>query len=98
MLVKDYEIRLSIQRALLDKVTPNLRQISYAFENDLIKLYFFYDSIPSEEEKELSEDVSAEVIADFPGPYMVECTLQDMAYPAIIKTTGYTVYSRYEHL
>jgi hypothetical protein len=66
-------LRLSAMRALWGVVTPNLRKVSVQEKDDVILLYFYYDSEPSEQEVELSEDAATDVIADFPGPYLISC-------------------------
>lgn len=87
---------LSIQRALLDKITPNLRRISFQISEDLISLYFYYDTEPSEIEMELAGDAEAEVISDFPGEYMIEVRFFIVKSPLKVNSVGRVIYERYE--
>lgn len=66
---------LSTVRALLDKITPNVRQIGCSWTGDEIKLTFVFASSYSESEKEDAEVAGSEVIADFPthSSISVEC-------------------------
>jgi hypothetical protein len=96
MPIEEYEVCLSIQRALLDKITPNLRRISFLLGENLIKLFFFYDAKPSEIEKELVGDISAEVISDFPESYKINCELIDVKYPEKINSKGRIIFNRFE--
>lgn len=93
--VDDYEICLSIQRALVDCVTPSLRRVSFIKNENFIELYFFYDGDPSEIEEELVGDVSAEVISDFPN-YNIDSKILKVDYPKKINPAGRIVYNRYE--
>lgn len=65
MNVTESSIRCSLQIALLGAITPNLRAINASFEKNDIRLYFYYENSPSEEEEELSEIVVTELYADF---------------------------------
>ena len=49
------DLLISAQRALLEKVTPNLRSVCLTASNECIELSFYYDHTPSEEEEELAE-------------------------------------------
>jgi hypothetical protein len=98
MLVQEYEVCLSIQRGLLDRVTSNLRCVSFVLGKDMVNMYFFYENKPSEIEKELIGDISAEVIADFPESYKICCELIEVKYPKKINTQGRVVFHRFENL
>lgn len=96
MLIEDYKICLSIQRALLDKITRNLRRVSFLIGKNVINVYFFYDGEPSEIEKELVGDASAEIIADFQEPFKINCELINMQYPKKIMSKGRIIFNRFE--
>lgn len=93
--IEEYEICLSIQRALLDAVTPALRRISFSNNDENITLFFFYDGKLSENEKELVWDIAAEVISDFPR-CNIDCKIEEINFPNKINSVGRIVYSRYE--
>lgn len=93
--INDYEICLSIQRALLDAITLSLRRVSFSRKEGWVILHFYYDGEPSELEKELVGDVSAEVISDFPN-CNIDCEIQRIDYPIQVISSGRIVFSRYE--
>lgn len=95
MTIQEYEICLSIQRALLDAVTKSLRRVSFISSENLITVYFFYDGEPSEIEKELVSDVACEIISDFPDRYKINCEIIRADYPSEIKSQGRIIFSRY---
>ncbi len=96
MQLDESKVCLSIQRALLDAVTKNLRRLSFIVSENLITLYFFYDGEPSEIEKELTGDIAAEVISDFEMPYNIDCQMLRVDFPNKIKSQGRIVFSRFE--
>lgn len=90
-------ILLSIQHALLGKVTPNLRAVFVTIENEIIHYFFYYNSALSEEEEELASLADTEIIADFPLPeYKTDCTVIVLPYPNEIVQRGSCAYMRYE--
>ena len=91
------KILCSVQCALLDNVTPNLRAVFVKFKDDVISLTFFYDKQPSEDEAELASLADTEVIADFPSPeYQVNCQIVIHPYPLKLPKEGKYAYLRYE--
>lgn len=96
MSIPDYEVCLSIQRALLDAVTPALRRVSFVLSDNLITIYYYYNGHPSETEIELAENSAAEVIADFPESWKIDCKIINVEFPNQIKSQGRIIYSRYE--
>lgn len=95
MTIADYQVCLSIQRALLDTVTPALRRVTFVIQHNEIILHFFYDGDASEIENELIGDISAEVISDFPN-FNIDCKVTRVDFPKKINSIGRIVYSRYE--
>ena len=87
---------LSIQRALLDKVTPNLRMVAYAVRKNIIYVNFFYNKKPTELEEELAQDAGAEIIADFPSSFTINVNVSTVTYPEKILPIDRVLYSRYE--
>ncbi len=91
------ELLVSAQRALLEKVTPNLRSVCLVTKNDYITLVFYYDKAPSEEEEELASIADTEFIADFPSPeYKTRFDKKVIPYPEKIPDFGFCIYHRYE--
>ncbi|MDR3625086.1 MAG: hypothetical protein P4L16_08130 [Chlamydiales bacterium] len=60
-------IMLSLQRALLCQVPPNLRMVAVDWNEEIeeIVIYFYFDNKITDEEKEIACDVSGEVSGDF---------------------------------
>lgn len=94
--MEPYKLILSGTRALLSAVTPNIRRVSIAENDDLITLYFYYDEPPSELEVDESECVATEVIADFDRHYGINCVRKVVSYPERVNVEGYAIYARYE--
>jgi hypothetical protein len=90
----------SAQRALLEKVTPNLREVHITIENEAFLLVFFYDKPPSEDEQELASLADAEFSADFPPPeFETDYKVIVLPYPTRISSQingSRCVYARYE--
>lgn len=78
---RDYELELLVLKALLDKVTSNLRGVGAVLEEDKILLSFYCDSLPSELEKWLLDEVRAELINDLFRSYNVEQEIITLSYP-----------------
>ena len=69
---------LSLQRALLGGVHPQLRQASIEADtaaqhsHPRLRLRFEYDGPPDEEAREAASISAAEVMADLPGPWTLD--------------------------
>lgn len=86
-------IRLSLQRALLGAVTPNLRLVYFLENEKNIELVFIYITPPSENERELASIVETEVISDFPPPkYVIHTRILTKPYSTILEKVGNWVY------
>lgn len=96
MAIPEYEVCLSIHRALLGVVTPALRRVSFELDENLIIVYYYYDGEPSEIEEELVGNTEAEIIADFPGDYRIDCRIINVKYPEEINSKGWIIFNRYE--
>ncbi|OJU81807.1 MAG: hypothetical protein BGO10_07940 [Chlamydia sp. 32-24] len=97
-MIEIYKIKLSAQRALLGHVFNNLRAVAVDFKENTIYIYFFCDKNPSENEKDLCEDVFDEVIADFVHLDKIDFRIEviTVPYPQKMTLTGHWVYYRYE--
>ena len=96
MTINESDACISIQRALLDKITINLRRISFLMEENMINIFFYYDRLPTIIEKELVEDVSAEVISDFPESFMINTEIIAVESDKKIHSKGRIIYNRFE--
>jgi len=69
-------LRLSIQRALLGEVSPNLVAVSCGISGNTIRIATYFDGPVSREDRERIQSVGAEVIADFPEGFLIQETCQ----------------------
>lgn len=89
--------RLSLQRALLGKVTPNIRGIIALLDGSQIYLTFYYDGDISENDEENASEIETEVIADFDDKYTILTQVKRLDFPQRIKLdNGFLVYLRKE--
>jgi hypothetical protein len=72
----------SVQRALLNHVTPNLRAVYVTVQDELIQLALFYDKALSQQERELVNFIDTEFISDYPSPvYKTNFSLIILPHP-----------------
>lgn len=91
-------ILCSVQRALLEHITSNLRAVDVIIHNtQFFEIVFYYNNEISEDEEELSSLTETEFMSDFPPPdYEIKRTMTILAYPNKIPKNGFFVYKRYE--
>lgn len=90
-------IRSVVQVALLGAVTSNLRAVIVTVLSQELKLYFYYESEPTEEEVELSRVTSTEVFSDFINVSVEEQQIVlPKSEPIPFKNGDLWVYYRYE--
>lgn len=65
-------LKLSIQRALLDEVTPRLCSVTCGLDGGLIEIRAYFSGRVTEEDVERIQIVGAEVIADFPEGFRIK--------------------------
>ena len=89
---------LSMQRALLGEVTPELRAaiIDVDKEQQILYAYFYYGGEVSEQRIDLWDCVIAEASAAMGGNCFVEPRIERMDYPKRIPLKGYCAYLRKE--
>ena len=87
----------SMHRAMLGMISSNLRGIRIAEKNKCLCLYFYYENIPSEEEKEMVNFMYTEFISDFPDE---NTSFEIITLPKkeMIPKIGEAVYLRYGEL
>ncbi|PWJ94657.1 MULTISPECIES: hypothetical protein [Mesorhizobium] len=76
---------LSVQRALLGAVSPNLRAVICGWAGVEIKLRFVFDGEIAEENLDDVRIVGAEVAADFPAPWTTSEDVARLDYPHDIR-------------
>lgn len=93
-------VLLSIQRALLGIVIPELRAVSVVLEGNskVLNVSFYYDCEITEEIYDLSSCAITEVIADFPPDYLLDIkeNIIYLKYPNKILLKGTFAYFRKE--
>jgi len=90
------DARLSIQRALLGEVVPELRVVAFSINAEAVDVRFYFDGMISEDAEESASCVETEILADYDPDdiVMVHCIRSD--YPAQISDAGVWVYRRWE--
>ncbi|WP_370246879.1 hypothetical protein [Nocardioides sp.] len=71
------EVLLSLQRALWDLVTPELRAVAVRPSYPLIEARLLYEAV-GDEERQLAVEVESYVVADFLPPVDVRFTAVDI--------------------
>ena len=87
---------MSLQRALLGQIPPELRGLEVRAADDHADLLFYFDGDPSAEDAEIMADVETEVLADVPDTYGVESRPIAVPRGTALPTTGFWVYRRRE--
>ena len=64
------KILLSLQKALLGEVTPELKGVTIGWTNSTITGIFYYDCIISDDILEIVEEIETLVMADFPDHHV----------------------------
>ena len=90
------DARLSIQRALLGEVVPELRVVAFSINAKAVDVRFYFDGMISEDAEESASCVETEILADYDSEdtVMIHCIRSD--YPAQISDDGVWVYRRRE--
>jgi hypothetical protein len=91
-------VLLSLQRALLGSVTPNLRSVVCRWSETEIEIRAIYDGEPSPEEVEEMSMVETNVLADFPPSMMVQvrCSGSDGTRTTDVAADEVAVYGRWD--
>ncbi|HBI81747.1 MAG TPA: hypothetical protein DDY04_07395 [Bacteroidales bacterium] len=84
---KEIEIRLSLQRALIGNVSQHLRMVCCDWkEKEWIKLRFYLDIEPNEEEKELVSCILTDLETDLEFPkFYEEIIFSDLPFEKLEK-------------
>ena len=61
-----YYVQVSIQRALLGRITCSLRGVTCEWSRSKIKVHFIYDGLIESDFEYLLEEAATHVMADFP--------------------------------
>lgn len=96
-MIDSSSLRLSAQRALLNRITPTMRLIKVEIVGDDINLSCFTDQPPDPTTKDAISDAGGEIIADFPDANIIELVRQHHGkLPTEDIIAHGWVYARYE--
>jgi hypothetical protein len=89
---------LSVQRALLGEITPNLRAVVINLDapNESGIIYFYYDGGISDKDFDIASCAITEITAAFPAGYPFEEHIERLDAPAEIPIQGSLAYLRKE--
>ena len=89
---------LSLQRALLGAVHPQLRQACVEADTAALhlRLLFEYDGAPDEEAREAASIAAAEVLADLQGPWTLDEEHRAAPLPQRLTGLAHIGYRRWE--
>ncbi|MDZ4057180.1 MAG: hypothetical protein U1E13_03800 [Methylophilaceae bacterium] len=88
--------RLSIQRALLGEISPQLRAVVFSIVGRDIDVRFYFDGLISEADAESASFVETEIIADYEAEDTVTVRCIRLDFPEPIEDDGVWVYQRRE--
>ena len=89
--------RLSIQRALLGEIFPQLRAVVFTIAEHDIDIRFYVDGLINETDAESASCVETEVIADYEPEDTITTRCIRLDYPEPINDDGIWVYQRREN-
>jgi len=82
-------LRLSMQRALLGAVSPNLYGACADLRDKTVVLTWYVAAVMPEEERQDLQVAATEVIADYPDGYLIDERFVEIADPSTpLTTTG----------
>lgn len=90
------DARLSLQRALLGEVSPQLRAVVFSIIDRTIDVRFYFDGVISENDKESASCVETEILADYDPEDSVTVRCIRLDFPDPINDGGTWVYQRRE--
>ncbi len=88
---------MSLQRALLGAVTPELRAVGVDWSSDCIVIHAYFDQAISDEARELTNEVETEVMADFPPEVEVRMVCLRLDAPGQIEFMGLPAWAFSRH-
>jgi hypothetical protein len=94
--MRDHELRLVLQVALLGEVGPALRGVAYGQSEDGVTLHFYLDGPISAADRESAACVVTEVLAALPPEVRVSEELIRCDHPARVPTDLRLVFRRRE--
>lgn len=94
------KVLLSVQQALLGRVTPNLRVVAVGWHTKLIRIHCLFDGVVSDDDHTRMEELARQVIGDFPADFDYQLVVEqcDPGIRPDQKPLGEWIYWRYELL
>jgi hypothetical protein len=89
-------IILEIQRSLWDRVTPQIRAVSFTLTDEEVVVYVYTDGEIPEEEKEDLDVIGAEVVAGMIDFRFIDVRIIRVDFPQKIPVQGELVFLRKE--
>ncbi|WP_152544742.1 hypothetical protein [Deinococcus phoenicis] len=89
-------VTLSVVRALLGAITPEIRRVGFVLDGKGIQVFCIHEGAPSESLREEMNDVEGQVMGDFADDVSVEVQRIRIDPPAAIKIEAAWVYARKE--
>lgn len=90
------QVALVLQTALLGEVSPALRGVGFALEDDNVRLLFYYDGVICDEDRESASTVETEVMAGLGRPERVTSEVIRFDTPKKLPDPDCWVYRRRE--
>ncbi|GMA15828.1 hypothetical protein E5F05_06595 [Deinococcus metallilatus] len=94
--LKRENVALSVVRALLGAVTPEIRRVGFALNGRSVQVLCVHEGSPSASLREAMNDVEGEISGDFAADVSVEAQLVRIDAPASIEIEAVWVYARKE--
>ena len=92
------KVLLSIQRALVGTITPNVRAIVCRWSESAIDIRAMFDDAPSSTELEIMSVAETEVMSDFPKSHVqLKCIQLQLPNKVTVDDDEVIVYGRREH-
>lgn len=90
----------SMQRALLNEVTPDLRGVAVSVGEDEIRGRLIFDTVLTDQSRERVSDVETEIVADYSGSVPVNLVAQHLPveHPRFLEVGEYWAFLRYEEV
>lgn len=97
-IVNSPNLRLTGQRALLGRVTANLRRAAIYDSGSTVFLHFWYDKAPSELEYLLAQEAIRDVQATFQlnDPKIFDFKIEQLSFPQRAGSSFNDIFARYE--
>ena len=94
--IDSFDVCLSAQRALRGMVPTSLRAFSVEIVGNVIRTRSIFDGTETLDHRELLSGASAEIIADFPPPFVIEDDLLSFPVGTAMHHLSHVIFQRHE--